>query len=103
MVLRRHEVRVIQAAGRDVDLVRKVRMLKSELRAAAPAKAAPPLGARPEAGRRPLDEPELRPRHAEPRDEGRTARAPANRAMAARFMERRARGLVAHQAAIAAA
>src|ERR1044071_3505526 len=95
MVGRRHPVRVVEAARGEVDLVARAVELESELGAALGAEAARGLFARPEP-RQLAGEAQLRARHAEPGDERRAARAPADRAMAVGAVECGPARLVAH-------
>src|SRR5262245_9260404 len=93
-------VRIIETARGDIDFIRAVE-LEGDLRAAGGAEAARGFSARTKALRL-AGELELRARHAEPCDERRAGRAPANGAMAIGLVERRAFGLVAHVPAKAA-
>src|SRR5262249_31209515 len=103
VVARRHGVWMIEAAGRDVDLIGMGIALKRELGDAMGTEAAGCLAARAEARRSPLHESKLRGPDGEPRDKRRAGRAPADGAMAVRFMERAARHLVTNPAAKASA
>src|SRR5215813_5585719 len=84
MVLRRHPLRIIKAAGRDIDFVQKTFMLKGQLRATPRTKAPRTLRGRLKPGRLAAHEPKLRPRHAEPRYEWSPGGSSADRAMALR-------------------
>src|SRR5262249_50845989 len=94
-----HGLGVIQAAPRDVDLIGIVVALKRELRATASAEATGCLGARAELTRSAGQPPKLGGSDAEPGDERRTGRPSADRTMAIRLLERRARHLVTNPAA----
>jgi hypothetical protein len=87
VVARRHGFGMIEAAGRDVDLIGMVIGLKRELGAAMGTEAAGPLAARPEARRITLHESKLEGPDAEPGDKRRAGCAPADGAMAIRFMD----------------
>ena len=88
MILRRRQLRAIQAAGRDVDLVRKVVVLESQRRAAMRTEAARCLRGRLEASRLARDKSKLGPRHAKPCDERGAGGSPADRAMTVGLIER---------------
>src|SRR5262245_27395839 len=79
MVLRRHPLRIIKAAGRDIDFVRKIFMLKGQLRATPRTKTPRALRGRLKPGRLAAHEPKLRSRHAEPRDARSPGDSPAYR------------------------
>src|SRR5262245_15458245 len=82
MVLRRHPLRIIKAAGRDIDFVQKIFMLKGQLRATPRTKTPRGLRSRLEPGRLAGQEPKLTPRHAKPRDKRCSSGSSTNRAMA---------------------
>ena len=90
----RQPVRFIKAARRDVDFVKEVFVLEGQLRAALRTETSRAFCRRPKPGGLTAHKPELRPRHAEPRDE-RSARGPtADRAVAVCLMKGRAACLV---------
>src|SRR5262245_33602382 len=103
VVARRHGFGIIEAAGRDVDLIGMVTGLKRELGAAMGTEAAGSRAARLEARRIPLHDSKLGGPDAEPGDKWRAGRAPAAGAMTIRLMERAARHLVTNPAAKASA
>src|SRR5262245_49652206 len=94
-----HGLGVIQAARRDVDLIGIVVALERELRATVSAEAASCLGARAEPTWIAGQPAKLGGSDAEPSDERRTGRPPADRTMAVGFLEGRARHLVTNPAA----
>src|SRR5262245_52583410 len=87
MVLRRHAPRIIKPAGRDIDFVHKTFRVKGQLRATPRTKTPRALRGRLKPGRLAANEPKLRPRHAEPRDERSPGDSPADRAMAVRLIK----------------
>src|SRR2546425_4532317 len=93
VIPRRHLLRMIEAASRDVDLVGPVVALKRQLRAAMGTEAARAFRARPETYGLARHQAILGRPDAEPSDERRARRSPADRAMAIGFVERRARDL----------
>src|SRR5262245_21578522 len=103
VVARRCGFGMIEAAGRDVDLIGRVIGLKRQLRAAMGTDAAASRAARPEVRRITLHESKFGRPYAEPGDKRRAGGAPADGAMAIRFVERAARHLVANPPAKASA
>src|SRR5262247_4063973 len=94
MVLRRHPLRIIKVAGRDIDFVQKIFLLKGQLRATPRTKTPRALRGRLKPGRLPAHEPKLRSRHAEPRDERSPRGSTADRAMAVRLIKLSGRCLI---------
>src|SRR5215475_13419644 len=94
MVLRRHPLRIIKAASRDIDFVQKIFMLKGQLRATPRTKTPRAFRGRLKPGRFAAHEPKLRPRHAEPRDKRSAGGSPTDRAMAIRLIKGRGRCLI---------
>jgi hypothetical protein len=94
---------MIEAAGRDVDLIGMVIGLKRQLGAAMGTEAAASLAARSEVRRITLHESKFGRPYAEPGDKRRAGSAPTDGAMAIRFVERAARHLVANPPAKASA
>src|SRR5215475_9867733 len=86
-VSRRRPLWIINVAGRDIDFVQKIFMLKGQLRATPRTKTPRALRGRLKPGRLAANEPKLRPRHAEPRDERSPGDSPADRAMAVRLIK----------------
>src|SRR5262249_35327512 len=103
VVARRNGFVMIEAAGRDVDLIGMVIGLKRQLGAAMGTEAAASLAARSEVRRITLYESKLGRSYAEPGDKRRARSAPADGAMAIRFVERAARHLVTNPPAKASA
>src|SRR5262245_47622136 len=94
---------MIEAAGRDVDLIRIIIGLKRQLRATMGTEAAACLAGRAKARRTTLHKPKLGRPDAEPGHKRRTSGPPADRAMAIRFVERAARHRVTYPPAKAPA
>src|SRR5215510_13166903 len=103
VVARRYGFGMIEAAGRDVDLIGMVIGLKRQLGAAMGTEAAASLAARSEVRRITLHESKFGRPYAEPGDKRRAGSAPTDGAMAIRFVERAARHLVANPPAKASA
>jgi hypothetical protein len=103
VVARRHRLRVVEARGRDVHLVRELAALEGEGGAAARAEGPPGPGAGGEARRRAKREAELRSGHRKPRHHRCVRRPPAHRAAADGGVEGRPAGLVPDVAAQASA
>src|SRR5262249_42171922 len=87
VVSRRHPFRIIKAAGRNIDFVQEIFMLKGQLRAAPRTKTTRGLRGRLKPGWFAAHEPKLGPRHAEPRDERSPGGSPADRALAVRLIK----------------
>src|SRR5262249_49564511 len=87
MVSWQHPLGFFKAAGRDIDFVQKIFMLKGQLRATPRTEAPRTLRGRLKPGRLAAHEPKLRSRHAEPRDERSPGGSPADRAMAVRLIK----------------
>jgi hypothetical protein len=94
VIPRRQPVWVIKATCRDIDLIWEVLVLEGQLRAALQAETPRALHRRPKPRSLTANEPELRSRHAEPRDERRASGSTTDRAMAVCFMKCRARCLI---------
>src|SRR5262245_66665334 len=94
MVPRRHPLRVVKAAGRHIDFVQEIFMLKGQLRATPRTKTPCTLGARLKPGRLAANEPKLRPSNTEPPHERSAGGSTADRAMAVRLIKGRGRCLV---------
>src|SRR5262249_33654898 len=103
VVARRHGLGLIEAAGRDVDLVGILVAVERQLGAAMGAEAAAGLAARAEVRRIARDPSKLGRPDAEPGHERRAGRSSANGTMAIRLVERRAGHLVPNPAAKASA
>src|SRR5215510_6393288 len=103
VVLRRQGFRIVEAARRDVDLVRIIVAYEGELRAAGGTEGSGAGPARAEPRRLARHHAELRALDAEPGHERRAGRAPADRAMAVGPVERHAGRFVAQLAAMASA
>src|SRR5262245_26469691 len=103
VVLRRQGFRIVEAARRDVDLVRIIVADEGELRAAGGTEGSGAGPARAEPRRLARHHAELRALDAEPGHERRAGRAPADRAMAVGPVERHAGHFVAQLAAMASA
>ena len=103
VVFRRQTVGVVEATSRDVDFVREIFVLKSQLRAALRTETARALRRRSKPRRVANDDSELRPRHAEPRYERCAGGSTTDRTMAVRLMKRRARRLITNPSAKASA
>src|SRR5262245_41444294 len=87
MVLRRHPLRIIKAAGRASGIVPKTFVLKGQLRDPPRTETPRTLRGRLKPRRLAAHEPKLRSRHAEPRDERSPGGSPADRAMAVRLIK----------------
>ena len=98
VIERRQPVRVIQAARYHIDLIWEVYILEGQLCAALRTETPRALRSGAKLSRLTTNEPELRARHAEPRDERSFARSTADRAMAVCFMKRSAQRLVTNSA-----
>ncbi|SBP87993.1 hypothetical protein THIARS_60706 [Thiomonas delicata] len=94
VVLGREQRRVVEAAGGEVDQVRRVVMRKGQLGAAAGAKTTHGFRAGAELRWQALHEAQRGSRHAEPGHERRSCSAAAHRAVANRLVRNRARGFV---------
>src|SRR5215510_4055000 len=94
MVLRRHPLRIIKAAGRDIDFVQKTFMLKGQLRATPRTETPRTLRGGLKPDRLPGHELKLRSRHAEPRDKRSPGGSTADRAMAVRLIKLSGRCLI---------
>jgi hypothetical protein len=103
VVARRQGFGMIEAAGRDVDLIGMIVALKSQLRPAVGTEAPRCLSARSEACRIARHKPKLGRTDAEPGDERRACGSPADRTVAIRCIERRAAHFVTNSAAEAPA
>src|SRR5262249_21505240 len=103
VVARRYGFGMIEAAGRDVDLIGMVIGLKRQLGAALGTEAAGSLAARSEVRRITLHESKFGRPYAEPGNKRRAGSVPTDGAMAIRFVERAARHLVANPPAKASA
>ena len=103
VVPRRHPLWFIKAARRDVDFIQEVFMLKGHLRPTPRTETPRALRSRPKPRRLTAHEPELRPRHAEPRDERGAGGSTTDRAMAVCLIKGPARCLITDPTAKASA
>jgi hypothetical protein len=87
VIPRRQPVWVIEATSRDVDFVQEVFVLEGQLRAALRTETPRALRSRSKPRWLTAHEPELRPRHAEPRHERSASGSAANRAVAVCLMK----------------
>jgi hypothetical protein len=99
----RQPVWVIEATGRDVDFVGEIFVLKGQLGAAPRTETPRALRSRPKPCRLTAQEPELRSRHAEPRDEWSASASTADGLVAVCLINGRARCLVTDLPAITSA
>ncbi len=97
VVTRAHSVRIVERRDRHVDLVGKTRRLEGELRPTTRAKCAAAVVGGAKRRRLTRRKRKLRAPDREPSNERRAARAPTNRAVAARLVRRRPARLVAHE------
>ena len=98
VIPRWHQIRVVEAACRDVDFIQAVVVLESQLSTATRAESAGRLVAGSVPGGRALEKPKLRREDTEPGHEG-SARSPtADRAVADRLIEGRASRFVSYSA-----
>jgi hypothetical protein len=103
VISRRQHIRVIKAARRDVDLLQEVFVLEGQLGAAPGTKTPPGLRSRTKPGGLAGHQPELRPSHAEPRDERSAGRSTTDRAVTVCLTKGRTRRLITDLTAKASA
>ncbi len=95
VISRRQRIWVIKAARRHVDLVQVVFVLEGQLGAAPGTKTPPGLRGRTKPGGLAGHQPELRPSHAEPRDERSAGSSTTDRAVTVCLIKGRTRRLIA--------
>src|SRR4030095_9843670 len=99
VVPRRHPLWFIKAARRDVDFAQEIFMLKGHLRPTPRTETPGALRSRPKLRRLTAHEPELRPRHAEPRDERSASGSTTDGARVACLIKGRRRFLITNPTA----